>query len=258
MQALANAKYDPKNGASPDDVGALPRATTFCKTHVCWHCQRLHAASGFSPTWCRCACRLGRERPLRAGVCIGAGMAGVAQVVDGGRHVLNGNPRRVSPYFVPSILNNMAAGAPCSHCRRAKGWSDWRAQTAQRAHLRRWRGRARLLHGGLHSRRAKQSVRRGSGAVSIDHGFRGPTAAPSTACATGLHAVGEAFHALQRRDAPMMLAGSADACIDAVSLTGFARMRALATTLNGDTGAASRPFDRSRNGFVMGEGAGVV
>jgi 3-oxoacyl-[acyl-carrier-protein] synthase II len=82
--------------------------------------------------------------------------------------------------------------------------------------------------------------------------------APSTACATGLHAIGQAFTALQRREAPIMIAGSTEACIDAVSLNGFARMRALSTNFNDQPGMASRPFDKLRDGFVMGEGAGVL
>jgi 3-oxoacyl-(acyl-carrier-protein) synthase len=79
---------------------------------------------------------------------------------------------------------------------------------------------------------------------------------PSTACATGLHAVGEAFRTLQRQEASLMLAGATDACIDAISINGFCRMRALSTAHNGTPETASRPFESSRDGFVMGEGAG--
>lgn len=92
----------------------------------------------------------------------------------------------------------------------------------------------------------------------MDHAFRGPLSSPSTACATGLHAVGEAYRALQRREAPLMLAGSTEACLDAVSLNGFCRMRALSTRFNDRPAAASRPFDAERDGFVLGEGAGVL
>lgn len=91
----------------------------------------------------------------------------------------------------------------------------------------------------------------------MDNGFRGPMSSVSTACATGLHAIGQAFAALQRGDAPMMLAGSTEACIDAVSLNGFCRMRALSTRFNDSPASASRPFDVARDGFVMGEGAGA-
>lgn len=97
-----------------------------------------------------------------------------------------------------------------------------------------------------------------AGVISIDHGLRGPNAAPATACATGLHAVGEAFRQVQRGEATVMLAGSGESCIDATSINGFCRMKALSTSFNSAPHVASRPFDACRDGFVMAEGAGVL
>ena len=92
----------------------------------------------------------------------------------------------------------------------------------------------------------------GAGRISMDYSFRGPNLAASTACATSAHCIGEAFRALQRGDADVMLAGGTEACIDAVSLAAFAKARAL--SLRG----SAKPFDPNRDGFVMGEGAGVL
>ena len=92
----------------------------------------------------------------------------------------------------------------------------------------------------------------GAGRISMDHGFRGPNLAAATACATSAHCIGEAFRALQRGDARVMIAGGGEGCIDAVSLAAFAKARALSAT------GRAKPFDVARDGFVMGEGAGVL
>lgn len=139
------------------------------------------------------------------GVSIGSGMSSAGEVSDAGALISSGRLRRLSPFFVPRVLANSAAGA-----------------------------------------------------VSIAHGLAGPNLAASTACATGVHCIGDAFRAVQRGDADAMLAGASEASIDAVSLGGFSRVRALATRFNDDPAAASRPFDAERDGFVMGEGAGVL
>lgn len=124
---------------------------------------------------------------------------------EAGALIASGQLRRVSPFFVPRILVNMAAGA-----------------------------------------------------VGIRHSLRGPNHAPSTACATGVHAVGDAFRMVQRGDADVMLAGASEASIDAIGVGGFSRLKALATAFNDDPARASRPFDAARDGFVMGEGAAVL
>ncbi len=96
-----------------------------------------------------------------------------------------------------------------------------------------------------------------SAQVAIKYGFSGPNFSISTACATGNHAIGEAFKIIQRGDAQVMIAGGSEAAITPLGLAGFCSMRALSTR-NGEPAKASRPFDRERDGFVIGEGAGVV
>ncbi|KAF6254541.1 thiolase-like protein [Scenedesmus sp. NREL 46B-D3] len=139
------------------------------------------------------------------GVAIGAGMSCTSEISDAGALIAAGKLRRVTPYFVPRILVNMAAGA-----------------------------------------------------VGIAHRLRGPNHAVSTACATGVHCIGDGFRMVQRGDATLMLAGATEACIDAISLGGFCRLKALSTGFNDAPGRASRPFDAARDGFVMGEGAAVL
>jgi 3-oxoacyl-[acyl-carrier-protein] synthase II len=97
-----------------------------------------------------------------------------------------------------------------------------------------------------------------AGHVSIKYGFKGPIGAPVTACAAGVQAIGDAVRMIRAGEAKIALCGGAEACIHAVSLGGFAAARALSTNFNDTPIAASRPFDRDRDGFVMGEGAGVV
>jgi 3-oxoacyl-[acyl-carrier-protein] synthase II len=141
----------------------------------------------------------------RTGVAIGAGMSCTYEMGMSGALVLSGKIRRLSPFFVPRILVNAAAGA-----------------------------------------------------VSMDYGFQGPNHAVSTACATGAHAIGDAFRMIQRGDADVMLAGGTESCVDAISLGGFSRLKALSTSHNDSPDRASRPFDASRDGFVLSEGAAVL
>ena len=97
-----------------------------------------------------------------------------------------------------------------------------------------------------------------AGQVAIRHGFRGPLGAPVTACAAGVQAIGDAARLIQSGEADVAICGGAEACIDRVSLGGFAAARALSTNFNDQPQRASRPFDRDRDGFVMGEGAGIL
>jgi 3-oxoacyl-[acyl-carrier-protein] synthase II len=101
-------------------------------------------------------------------------------------------------------------------------------------------------------------VNTASGSVSAIYGLRGPNLAPSTACATGAHAIGDAFRIVQRGDATAMLAGGTESCVDAISLAGFSRMKALSTSFNASPERASRPFDADRDGFVLSEGSCVL
>lgn len=90
------------------------------------------------------------------------------------------------------------------------------------------------------------------------HGFRGPNTCASTACATGSHAIGDALQLLRGRRCAAVLAGGTEACVDALSIAAFARMRALSTGFHDRPAEASRPFDKERDGFVLGEGAGAA
>ena len=142
---------------------------------------------------------------LDTGVCIGAGMSSTLDLSNAGMLLQNDRIRRVSPFFVPRILVNAAAGA-----------------------------------------------------VSMAYGLHGPNLAPSTACATGAHAIGDAYRVIQRGDANAMLAGGTESCVDAIALAGFSRMKALSTKYNEAPSLASRPFDADRDGFVLSEGACVL
>jgi 3-oxoacyl-[acyl-carrier-protein] synthase II len=138
------------------------------------------------------------------GVSIGSGIGGFATIERERDTLRDSGPRRVSPFFIPSAIVNLAAG---------------------------W--------------------------VSIRTGARGANLATCTACTSGTHAIGEAARMIQRGDAEAMIAGGAEAAITPLAVAGFSAMRALSTR-NEEPELASRPFDRDRDGFVIGEGAGIV
>lgn len=140
----------------------------------------------------------------RAGVYVGSGIGGIGEIASGADTARDEGAHRLSPFFIPRSLANLAAGH-----------------------------------------------------IAMRVGARGPSLCVATACATGNHAIGEAFRALQRGDADLILAGGAEAALIPLGLGGFMVMKALSRQ-NDRPEAASRPFDRGRDGFVMGEGAGVV
>jgi 3-oxoacyl-[acyl-carrier-protein] synthase II len=140
----------------------------------------------------------------RAGVYVGSGIGGIGEIAGGADTARDEGADRLSPFFIPRSLANLAAGH-----------------------------------------------------IAMRVGARGPSLCVATACATGNHAIGEAFRALQRGDADLIIAGGAEAALIPLGLGGFMVMRALSRR-NDAPESASRPFERSRDGFVMGEGAGVV
>jgi 3-oxoacyl-[acyl-carrier-protein] synthase II len=139
------------------------------------------------------------------GVMIGSGIGGLQSIFEASVLVHEGRARRLSPFFIPSALINLA-----------------------------------------------------SGHVSIKYGFKGPNHSAVTACATGVHAVGDAARLIMLGDADVMVAGGAEAAVCELGIAGFCASRALSTGFNERPSKASRPWDKDRDGFVMGEGAGVV
>jgi 3-oxoacyl-[acyl-carrier-protein] synthase II len=145
------------------------------------------------------------EDEIAIGVMIGSGIGGVAGIAETALVLKERGPRRVSPFFIPGRLINLA-----------------------------------------------------SGYVSIAHKLKGPNHAVVTACSTGAHAIGDAARLIALGDADLMVAGGAESPLDRLSMAGFAACRALSTAFNDEPTRASRPYDQDRDGFVMGEGAGVV
>ena len=145
-----------------------------------------------------------REDGERSGVIIGSGIGGLPLIEEMHQKLVERGPSRISPFFIPGLIVNLAAGQ-----------------------------------------------------VSIRFGLKGPSSAPATACATGAHAIGDAYKVIQRDEADIMVAGGSEAVITPLAVGGFAAMRALSTR-NDEPERASRPWDLNRDGFVIGEGAGVL
>ncbi len=145
------------------------------------------------------------ESRERTGVMIGSGIGGLPEIESTSLILKESGPRRVSPFFIPACLINLA-----------------------------------------------------SGHVSIKYGFKGPNHAVVTACATGAHAIGDASRLIMYGDADVMVAGGTEAAVCRIGMSGFAAARALSTQYNDTPEKASRPWDEGRDGFVMGEGSGIV
>jgi 3-oxoacyl-[acyl-carrier-protein] synthase II len=140
----------------------------------------------------------------RVGVFIGSGIGGFEIIEREHSNLINGGPRKISPFFIPAAIVNMAAGQ-----------------------------------------------------VSIKYGAKGPISATATACTTSANSIGDAFRIIEHGDADVMIAGGSEAAVTPMSVGGFAAMRALSTR-NDEPTRASRPFDKDRDGFVVGEGAGIL
>ncbi len=144
------------------------------------------------------------ENAERVGVHIGSGIGGFDVIEREHKALLEGGPRKISPFFIPAAIVNLAAGH-----------------------------------------------------VSMKYGAKGPNEATATACTTSAHSIGDSFRIIQHEDADVMIAGGTEAAITPMGVGGFAAMRALSTR-NDDPSRASRPWDKDRDGFVMGEGAGIL
>ena len=165
----------------------------------------IHYAIAASEQAVRSAClTVTPQRAERVGVYIGSGIGGFATIEREHQKFLGKGPRKISPFFIPSTIVNLAAGQ-----------------------------------------------------VSIRFGAKGPNSASCTACSAGTHALGDSFKIIQRGDADVMLSGGSEAAITPMGVGGFAAMKALSRR-NDEPEKASRPFDRDRDGFVVGEGAGIV
>ena len=146
-----------------------------------------------------------QDEAYRAGVMVGSGIGGLPSIYDTSILLKEKGPRKVSPFFIPGSLINLAGGL-----------------------------------------------------ISINLGLKGPNSAVVTACSTGSHAIGDAARIIMMDDADVMVAGGAEACISRLGIAGFIACKALSHNFNDTPTKASRPYDKDRDGFVMGEGAGIV
>ncbi|MEM9223053.1 MAG: beta-ketoacyl-ACP synthase II [Pseudomonadota bacterium] len=185
--------FDPDLAMDPKDQRKFDEFIIFATAAA----DEAIADAGWTPT--------DEEELNRTGVLIGSGIGGLISIERSAKALEERGPRRVSPFFIPGALINMA-----------------------------------------------------SGFVSIRYGYRGPNSAVVTACSTGAHAIGDAARLIALDDADVMVAGGAEASVGRLALAGFAACRALSTNFNDEPERASRPYDRARDGFVIGEGAGIV
>jgi 3-oxoacyl-[acyl-carrier-protein] synthase II len=189
----SNGTYNPDQWMEPKEQR---RVDEFIVYAMCAARQALDHA-GWKPT--------SREDQITTGVMIGSGIGGIEGIAETSLVLAEKGPRRVSPFFIPGRIINLA-----------------------------------------------------SGYVSIEFGLKGPNHAVATACSTGAHAIGDSARLIALGDADVMVAGGTESPINRLSMAGFAACRALSTAFNDDPTRASRPYDKKRDGFVMGEGAGVV
>ncbi|HUS54319.1 MAG TPA: beta-ketoacyl-ACP synthase II [Thermohalobaculum sp.] len=189
----SDGTFDPDQWVAPKDQRKVDRFITYA---LCAAEQAVTDA-GWKPE--------DEESLERTGVMIGSGIGGLESIAETAVTLKERGPRRVSPFFIPGALINLA-----------------------------------------------------SGQVSIKYGFKGPNHSVVTACSTGAHAIGDAARLIALDDADVMIAGGAESPVCEISVAGFAACRALSTSYNDSPERASRPYDKGRDGFVMGEGAGIV
>ncbi|MEZ5839307.1 MAG: beta-ketoacyl-ACP synthase II [Hyphomicrobiales bacterium] len=189
----SNGTYNPNQWMEPKEQRKVDEFIVFAMAAA----EQALADAGWAPK--------SYEDQIRSGVLIGSGIGGLVGIEEAANVLRDRGPRRLSPFFIPGRLINLA-----------------------------------------------------SGYVSIRHGLKGPNHAVVTACSTGAHAIGDAGRLIALGDAEVMVAGGTESPIGRLSLAGFAACRALSTGFNDRPKQASRPYDKDRDGFVMGEGAGVV
>ena len=148
---------------------------------------------------------ISEHKKLRTGVSVGSGIGGLETIYEGSLTINNKEPKKLSPFFIPSSLVNLL-----------------------------------------------------SGQISIKYGFKGPNHSVVTACATGAHSIGDSGEMIKRGAADIMIAGGSEAAVCKLGIAGFCAARSLSTSFNDNPSEASRPWDKNRDGFVMGEGAGIV
>jgi 3-oxoacyl-[acyl-carrier-protein] synthase II len=188
-----DGSYNPDQWMEPKEQRKVDPFITYA---VCAATQALNDAD-WHPTK--------HEDQIATGTLIGSGIGGVEGIADSAVVLNEKGPRRISPFFIPGRIINLA-----------------------------------------------------SGYVSIQHGLKGPNHAVVTACSTGAHAIGDAGRLIALGDADVMVAGGAESPINKLSIAGFAACKALSTRWNDEPKRASRPYDKKRDGFVMGEGAGAI